>query len=76
MKVKISLSSGIISGEDKRFLESVFVDIITFQQRKQFDEYYYNPRCRWTVDVDVLQLLVKYFGAVKIMNDELEIEIR
>ena len=72
MKREINIDQGIIDGDSKRFLEAHFnSDVISFRQRKSYDEYYwdsYNKVAEF--DELILDELSKFFSNVTINSVE------
>jgi len=75
MIVNVAINSGVVDGEDKRFIEELIPNnYIRFTQRKQFDEYYWESVNGWLLDVKVLEKLVRRFLIVEFYNRTLMIK--
>lgn len=71
MNVKISFNDGIISGEEARFISEIYPsNVISFKQRKHYDEYYYKTESTVELKIDDLEKIVEYFGSVRVYGDE------
>jgi len=75
MKVNVVIDNGIIGGEDKEFLESMFPsEVISFTQRKSYDEYYPKSNNPVDISLDQIKALSAYFGHIKLFVDEIIIK--
>tara|TARA_R110002167_G_scaffold158980_1_gene354457 strand:- start:244 stop:474 length:231 start_codon:yes stop_codon:yes gene_type:complete len=74
MKRELNIDTGILDGDSKRFLEAhITNDILSFRQRKSFDEYYWDVHKEIELDELLVDELSKYFNHVII--DSIEILI-
>ena len=71
MYIRLCVSDGIISGNKVRSLCDVFGENIlnSFEQRKQYDEYYYKWEVDITVTVEHIQKLMDLSYSVKFTNN-------
>jgi hypothetical protein len=75
MIVNVAINSGIVDGENKRFIEELIPEnYIRFTRRKQYDEYYWETINGWLLDVEVLEKLVSRFLTVELYNRTLMIK--
>ena len=59
MYIRLEINEGIISGDKVRDICEIFGDTLLpyFEQRKQYDEYYY----RYPTDIEVTENCIQFF---------------
>ena len=76
MYIRLLVSDGIISGDKIRDLADVFGRNLmsSFEQRKQYDEYYYSYPVDVTVTIEHIQKLMDLMYRVEFRNNIMEIK--
>lgn len=69
---ELNIDQGIIDGDSKRFIESyISSEVITFRQRKSYDEYYWDIHSKVDLDSLLIDKLSEYFSHVLIDSVEI-----
>ena len=76
MYIRLLVCGGIISGDKIRDLVDVFGRNLmsSFEQRKQYDEYYYSCPVDVTVTIEHIQKLMDLMYRVEFRNNIMEIK--
>lgn len=76
MYIRLCILDGIIEGDKVRDLRDVLGEYIfdSFEQRKQYDEYYYKYAIDVTITVEQIQKLMDLYYKVEFCNNIMEIK--
>ena len=73
MEVNLTFDCGIVAGEEKRFVESIFGECDFFLKRLTYDEYY-CVKNKTAVTIEQIEKLTGYFEYVTVFSDEIQIK--